>query len=156
MLFRSPAEVTEALTVEIRQRAVDLLKHVPGFGGQVNVDDPPVLFASGPGDEAVVLKPAEQSGHRRHDLNHATANLHALHRTAFAPEDAEHIVLGTRQAEFSKQLTEAVLELVARASDVEHRLLFGRLERLLFSEFSLERFASHGKKVEQLGMRTEG
>jgi len=147
------AEMAEALAVEIHEWAIDLLEHIPGFGRQVDMYDPPILFASGPGDEAVVLKPAEQSGHRRRDLNHATANLHALHGSSLAPENAQHVVLGTRQAELAKELSESVLEQVARASDVEHRLLLRRFERLLLSEFLLERFASHGVTVAELAIR---
>jgi len=41
------------------------------------------------------------------------------------------------------ELAEAVLEAVARAGDVEHRLLLGRLKRPLFAQFGLERCAGH-------------
>jgi len=149
------AEVPQALLVKIRERGIDLLEHRLGFGRQVDMDDPAIFFAAGSGDEAIFLKPVEQARHRRHDLDHALADFIAPHRATFAPEDAEHVVLGTRQAEFSKELSKAVLELVARASDVEHRLLLGRLERLLFSEFVVEGFCGHGVNVGQPGIRME-
>jgi hypothetical protein len=61
-----------------------------------------VARPGGTGDEAVVLKPVEQSRHRRHDVDHASADLHARHRSAFAPEYAEYVVLRPGEAEGRK------------------------------------------------------
>ena len=155
MLQFSLAEVPQALPVEIRERTVDFLEHSLGFGRQAYIDHPSIFLAACPGDEAFLLKPVEQSGHGRHDLDHPLADLVATHGAAFAPEDAEHVVLGAGQAEFPKELSEAVLKLVARASDVEYRLLLRRLERLFLSEFSLKGFPGHGVTVDEPGSRTE-
>jgi len=78
-------------------------------------------------------------------------DLHALHRTAFAAEKAEHVVLRADEAGGPKEFSAAGLKLVTRASDGEHRLFLGRLERILFSECLLEALASHGKKVGNSG-----
>ena len=93
LLQFSLAEVPEALLVEIRQRSVDLLEHSPGFGREIHMNDPAIFLAAGASDEAVLFEPVEQTGHGRHDLDHAATNLVTTHRAAFTPEDAEHVVL---------------------------------------------------------------
>jgi hypothetical protein len=86
----------------------------------------------------------------------AMAELHAPHRTPFAPENAGHVVLRAGHAEGPKEFSRPILKLVARANGVEHRLLPGRLERLLFPQFLSEGFASHGLTLGDEGQRVEG
>ena len=59
------------------------------------------------------------------------------------------------QAKFTEEFSEAILNLISGADDVEHRLFFGRFKRFLFAEFLSERFACHSLTLDDSGSRPE-
>src|SRR5579862_3069970 len=132
------------LAVQGEQWLIEVSQGLGSLVRQRHKDDPAILLAAQPMDEAGPLQPVNQAGNPRHNGNGAAGNLQDGQRLAFATQDAQDVVLrGGSQPEFSQQPGEAYLKLIAGSHDVQGGFLLERLEGSFLLELMLQLWGRH-------------
>lgn len=131
-------EVAKKSTMGQPQRFVDLREQLDRLRSDLDVDDPPVFLTPPPDDETGCFQAIDKTRDRRNDLDHTRRDLQRRERTPFAAKDAQDVVLRGRKPVLAKEAAHRVVQSVARAKQIQSRLLLERIERSALLDLGLQ------------------